>query len=459
MKIKTITAREILDSRSNPTIETEIILDCGLKTKASVPSGASTGIYEAVELRDKNKKRYGGLGVLKACVNVNQKISHYLKGEDVSDQEKIDNLLIKLDSTKNKSKLGANAMLSVSLACARAGALAKNQELYQYLRSIYQSPITNHQFPIPMFNIFNGGAHADSNVDIQEFMVIPSGIKKYTEQLRAGSEIFQALGSVMKKNKLSVNVGNEGGYACNVKNTAQIFDLIMAAIKLAGYQAGQDIFLGIDAGSSEFYDKKKKVYNLKLENKKLPAEKLSELYLSWMEKNPLISLEDPFAENDFTGWQLLNSKIQTRLSVIPAPDRSRGQAPAEIPARTENLYPRDPRFREDNNNKNKLPLLIGDDLFTTNTGRLKIGMEKNLANAAIIKPNQIGTLTETINFIKEAQKNNYKIIVSHRSGETNDDFIADLAVAVGADFVKFGAPNRGERVAKYNRLLEINNNF
>jgi len=454
--IKSIAAREILDSRSNPTIETEITLDCGLKAKASVPSGASTGIYEAMELRDHNKKRYNGFGVLKACENVNKKIANYLHGEDIFDQEKIDNLLLKLDGTKNKSNLGANAILSVSLTCVRAGSLAKNVELHKYLKNISSNHgiprrsaprNDNPSIPVPMFNIFNGGAHADSNVDIQEFMIIPSGIKKYSEQLRAGSEIFHALGKVMKKNNLSTNVGNEGGYAANVKNTTQVFDLIMSAIKLAGYQSGKEIFLGIDAGASEFYDKKIKKYNLNLEHKKLSAEKLANLYLSWISKYPIISLEDPLAEDDFAGWQL--------LSVIPA------QAGIQKNCFRDNS--RDPDFRQDDKKErrkkkeNHCPLLVGDDLFTTNTERLKIGIEKNLANAVIVKPNQIGTLTETFEFIKMARENNYKIIVSHRSGETNDDFIADLAVAVNADFVKFGAPNRGERIAKYNRLLRIQN--
>ncbi|HPA25500.1 MAG TPA: phosphopyruvate hydratase [bacterium] len=451
--IKNIIAREILDSRSNPTIETEITLDCGLKAKASVPSGASTGVHEALELRDNNKKRYNGHGVLKACANVNKKIANYLKGEDILNQEKIDQLLIKL-AGKNKANLGANATLSVSLAVARAATMIKNLELHEYLNSFYSLPVTHYTLPIPTFNIFNGGAHADSNVDIQEFMIIPAGIKKYEDQLRAGSEIFHCLGMVMKKNKLNTNVGNEGGYACHVKTTTQVFDLIITAIKLAGYKPGKEIFLGIDAGSSEFYNKKTKKYNLKLEKKELTAEQLITLYNSWLIKYPLISLEDPLSEDDFAGWSLLNSQNHNLSFVIPA---KAGIQKKEKRKKTKFL---DPDFHQDDNSDYRLPLLVGDDLFTTNTERLKLGIEKNLANAVIVKPNQIGTLTETFEFIKLARENNYKIIVSHRSGETNDDFIADLAVAVQADFVKFGAPNRGERVAKYNRLLEISlNNF
>lgn len=423
-KIEKITAREILDSRGNPTVETTVILDCGIKTKASVPSGASTGEHEAFELRDNDKKRYGGLGVLKACANV-EKISRKLKGMNILEQKKIDEAMVKLDGTDKKEKLGANAILSVSLACARAGALVSNKELYEYSREIYSLPVTHYTLPTPMFNIFNGGKHADTNLDLQEFMIVPIGIKGFSEQVRAGAEIFHALGGVLKKNHLDTDVGNEGGYAPNINNTMQAFDLIMEAIAKAGYRAGTEIALALDIGASELYDEEKRLYTFDLDDDYLLASQLISLYRDWATKYPIISMEDGLAENCWEDWEELTKEFA--------------------------------RFKP-HANFDKM-LLVGDDLFTTNVKRLEAGIKRKAANAVILKPNQIGTLTEAMEFAKVARENNYTIVTSHRSGETCDDFIADLAVAINSEFVKFGSLSRGERVMKYNRLLEINGNL
>jgi enolase len=432
-KIDKLFSREILDSRGNSTIETTVVLDCGIKAKASVPSGASTGEHEAFELHDNDKKRYAGLGVLKACANV-EKINRKLKGMDILDQKKIDNTMIELDGTDNKEKLGANAILPVSLACARAGALVSNKELYEYLRESFQFPrqndccrsvgraVSSFQFPIPMFNIFNGGKHADTNLNLQEFMIVPIGIKSFREQVRAGAEIFHALGGVLKKNHLDTDVGNEGGYAPNIDNTMQAFDLIMEAIKKAGYKAGAEIGLALDVGASELYDKDKRIYTFDLDDYYLLAGQLISLYRDWATKYPIISIEDGLAENSWEDWEELTKEFS--------------------------------RFKP-HANFDKM-LLVGDDLFTTNVKRLNAGIKRKVANAVILKPNQIGTLSEAIEFAKLAKENNYAIVTSHRSGETCDDFIADLAVAINSEFVKFGSLSRGERVTKYNRLLEIN---
>ncbi|MEK7203113.1 MAG: phosphopyruvate hydratase [Patescibacteria group bacterium] len=413
IKIKNIIAREILDSRGNPTIETKVILDNGMITKASAPSGASTGAHEAMELRDGNKTRYDGLGVLSAVKNVEKKIAPKLIGVKATEQEKIDNIMIKLDGAKNKSQLGANAILSVSLACARAGALAEKKELYEYINTLYTIHYTKYKIPTPCFNIFNGGKHADTNLDFQEFMIIPILNTSFKEKIRMGAEIFHALGKVLKKAGYDTDVGSEGGYAPDIISSIQAIELIMAAAIKAGYVPEKDFGLGIDVGSSGLYDQQTKKYIFKLDKAYFTNTTLIHLYREWLRKYPIIYLEDGLAEDDWQGWQELTKKLGQEL------------------------------------------LVVGDDLFVTNEQRLRQGLKEKAANAIIIKPNQIGTLTETINCVKLARKHNYKIIVSHRSGETNDDFIADLAVAVGADYIKAGSLSRGERVVKYNRLMEI----
>jgi enolase len=411
-KIKSIVAREILDSRGNPTIETKIILTNGLKAKASVPSGASTGVHEAYELRDGNKKRYDGLGVLKAVKNVNEVIAKKLIGKDVTKQEQIDNLLIKLDGTKNKKKLGANAILSVSLACARLGSLEKKQELYKYIFDTYKF---DHKFflPLPFFNIFNGGKHADTNLDFQEFMIAPVKNVSFKERVRIGAEVFHKLGEVLRAANLDTDVGNEGGYAPDIDSTIQAIELILAAMIEAGYKPGKDIQLGTDVGSSELYDKKTKKYLFSLDQANFTKDNLIGLYFEWLRKYPFLLIEDGLAEDDWAGWKELTSELGDKL------------------------------------------LIVGDDLFVTNEERLRKGIKEGVANTVLIKPNQVGTLTETINCIKLAKKHNYEIMLSHRSGETDDDFIADLAVAVGSEYIKSGSLSRGERLVKYNRLMEI----
>ncbi len=426
-KIKQITAREILDSRGNPTIETKVILANGITAKASVPSGASTGAHEAYELRD-GGKRYGGLGVLKAVNNVNTKIVKKLIGVDATKQEKIDDLMIKLDGTKNKRKLGANAILSVSLACARTAAIAKKKELYKYIAANYKFPITpqpnkfgagqaNFKLPVPSFNIFNGGKHADTNLDFQEFMILPLKKNSFAEKVRMGAEIFHELGHVLKKAGFDTDVGNEGGYAPDIVSSVQAIELIMAAMVNTGYQPGEDIGLGIDVGSSELYSRETGKYVFKLDQANFTSATLIGLYYEWFKKYPIISIEDGLAEDDWQAWQELTGELGKEI------------------------------------------MIIGDDLFVTNIDRLRRGLKEKAANAILIKPNQVGTLTETIECVKLAQKHNYKIMVSHRSGETCDDFIADLAVAIGADYIKSGSLARGERLAKYNRLMEIEQNL
>ncbi len=415
MKIKEIIAREILDSRGNPTIETKVILVNGVSAKASVPSGVSTGAHEAWELRDGDNHRYGGLGVLKAVANVNKKIADILKGQDVSQQEKIDAEMIKLDGTENKKKLGANAILSVSLACARTAAAARGKELYAYLAATYGFADKKITLPTPCFNIFNGGKHADTNLDFQEFMIVPlhNGKMKFKEQVRIGAEIFHELGAVLREAGFDSDVGSEGGYAPDIVSSIQALELILAAVLRAGYQPGKDVGLGIDVGSSELYDSLTKKYIFRLDQASFTNTSLVGLYDEWLRKYPLVSLEDGLAEDDWAGWRELTRELGQDL------------------------------------------MLVGDDLFATNVSRLRRGLKERVANAILIKPNQVGTLTETMACVTLAQKHNYQIMVSHRSGETNDDFIADLAVAVGADYIKAGSLSRGERLAKYNRLLEI----
>lgn len=411
-KIKLVTAREILDSRGNPTVEAKVVLDNGVIAKASVPSGASTGIHEAWELRDGDKKRYLGQGVLQAVENIRGEINKKLKGKDPLNQAKIDQLMIDLDGTENKQRLGANAILGVSMAVARAAAMSEKMELYQYIAKTYGFG-KKYTLPTPSFNIFNGGKHADTNLDFQEFMILPLPNWQFKDKLRAGSEIFHALGDVLKASGLDTDVGNEGGYAPDIESSIQAIEMIVAAMIKAGYKPGEEIGLGIDVGSSQLYDEAKKQYIFKLDKAHFTTTSLVALYKEWWRKYPIISIEDGLAEDDWEGWREMTKALGDEM------------------------------------------LLIGDDLFVTNEKRLRMGLKEKVANAVLIKLNQVGTLTETINTVKLAQKHNYKIMVSHRSGETCDDFIADLAVAIGAEYIKSGSTCRGERLAKYNRLLEI----
>lgn len=414
MKILKIEAREILDSRGNPTVETKVYLKNGVVGVASVPSGASTGIHEALELRD-GGKRYGGLGVLKAVENVNKKIANLLAGFEVENQQKIDAAMLQMDGTKNKSKLGANAILSVSLACARAGAINKKQPLYIYLAKTFGFSVPN-KLPRPMMNVINGGRHADSGLDVQEFMIVPNILKNnqinFAECVRVGAEVFHSLKSLLHDTNFTVSVGDEGGFAPKLKTDELALVELMKGIKNAGYVAGKDVDLAADCAASEYFNNDKYIF----EKKKLDAQKISEKYCEWLKKYPLISLEDPMAQDDWEGWKILQQELLK--------------------------------------NKQK-PMLVGDDLFVTNIVRLQQGIEQKVANAILIKVNQIGSLTETIQTIKLAKQNNYKTIISHRSGETADTFIADLAVAVAADFIKTGSLSRSERVEKYNRLMQI----
>ncbi len=413
-KISEIKAREILDSRGNPTVETRVTLKNGISAKASVPSGASTGIHEAYELRDKDSKRYEGMGVLRAVDNVNNLIAKALQGVQITSQKEIDKIMIDLDGTKNKSKLGANAILSVSLACARVAAIDAKLELFAYIKKTYEFDAST-KMPTPSFNIFNGGKHADTNLDFQEFMIMSMVEMRFSEKVRMGAEIFHELGRVLKKAGFDTDVGNEGGYAPDIRSSIQAIELIMAACLNAGYVPGKDVGLGIDVGSSELYDIETKEYIFALDHASFTKDTLSGLYHEWLRKYPIISIEDGLAEDDWEGWKKMNQELGDKM------------------------------------------LLIGDDLFATNIERLRMGLKENAANAILIKPNQVGSLSETIECIKLAQKHNYKIMTSHRSGETCDDFIADLAVAVNADYIKSGSLSRGERLSKYNRLMEIEN--
>uniref|UniRef100_A0A7V5Y0G0 Enolase n=1 Tax=candidate division WOR-3 bacterium TaxID=2052148 RepID=A0A7V5Y0G0_UNCW3 len=406
-KIKDLKAREILDSRGLPTIEVECYLVTGEIGRASIPAGASKGKYEALEVRD-NEKRYFGKGVKRAIQNIEVVIKKELIGLDVLEQKKIDNLLKELDGTENKSNLGANAILGVSLACAKAASAFCKLPLYRYLGGI-----NTFTLPVPYFNIINGGLHAGNNLDIQEYMIVPLGIETFREKLRAGSEIFHTLKNILKKEGKTIGLGDEGGFAANFENNEEPLKYLTKAIEEAGYEVGKEIFLAIDAASSNFYDERANVYYLKLENKKLSSEELIEYYENWIANYPIIAIEDGLSEEDWEGWQKLTQKLAEKIQ------------------------------------------LIGDDIFVTNIERLKRGIEKKVANGILIKPNQIGTLTETMECINFAKENGYKVMISHRSGETEDAFIADLAVATNAGQIKTGAPQRGERIAKYNQLLRI----
>lgn len=409
-KIKKISAREILDSRGNPTVEVEVVLDNKVKAWAAVPSGASTGSYEALELRDGDAKRYGGKGVLKAVANVNKKIAPKLIGLNPRDQKKIDQLMIDLDGTKNKSKLGANAILGVSLAVARAGAIDSKKPLYAYLKDKYFAKDKKWSFPVPMMNILNGGAHAGWSIDIQEFMITPQQ-KNIKEAIRCGAEVFHALKTILKDMKYPITVGDEGGYAPRLPGNDRALEVMEQAVIMAGYQFGKDVKIAIDSAASEFY--KGGLYNMKADKANRNYNQMVEMYKGWINKYPIQSLEDGLAEDDWDGWKKLTQEVGKKVT------------------------------------------LVGDDLFVTNVERLREGIAQKVGNAVLIKLNQIGSLTETIDCIKLAQANKYKVAVSHRSGETADDFIADLAVASSAEFIKTGSLCRTERVAKYNRLMEI----
>jgi enolase len=403
--IAKIHAREILDSRGNPTLEAEVTLEDGSFGRAMVPSGASTGTKEAVELRDGDKTRYLGKGVRKAVENVNTTIASALKGFDAADQEGLDRRLIDLDGTENKGRLGANALLGVSLANAHAVAASKKQPLWQYLAT---GDVT---LPVPMMNIINGGAHADNNVDFQEFMVLPVGFDSFAESLRAGTEIFHSLKSVLKGHGLSTAVGDEGGFAPDFRSNVEALDTILEAIGKAGYTAGEDVLLGLDVASSEFFDNGK--YHLVGENKRLTSEQFVDFLADWAAQYPIITIEDGLAEDDWAGWKLLTDRIGKKVQ------------------------------------------LVGDDLFVTNPKIFKEGIESGTANAILIKVNQIGTLSETLEAIAMAHHANYAAVVSHRSGETEDTTIADIAVATTATQIKTGSLCRSDRVAKYNQLLRI----
>lgn len=409
MKITKIQSQEVLDSRGNPTIQTTIWSD-DVSATASVASGASTGTHEAWELRDNDKKRYGGKGVLKACKNVENKIFPKTKGLDVDHQKEIDEIMLDLDHTANKSKLGANTILSVSLAAARLAAKLHHLELFEYLAQIHQ--YTPKKLPTPLFNVINGGKHADSGLDVQEFFIIPQD-KKFDEQLRKASEVYHILKSQLAKQGFSVGLGDEGGFAPKLKGTDEALTQLRKAVKTAGFKEKTDFNFGMDVAASEFYNAAKKKYESKMSGKDASASDLIKIYKQLATKYPLQIIEDGLAEDDFLGWKLLTQELSSKL------------------------------------------ILVGDDLFVTNPQRIQAGITQKIANAVLIKPNQIGSLTETFAAIKLAQENHYKIVISHRSGETCDSFISDLAVAVGADYIKAGAPARGERVAKYNRLLEI----
>ena len=405
--IEHVQAREILDSRGNPTVEAEVVLADGVIGRASVPSGASTGENEAVELRDGDKKRYGGKGVLKAVQNVNDVIAPALQGFDALDQVEVDRALLELDGTSNKSKLGANALLAVSMATARAAATQLEIPLYRYLGGPNARTL-----PVPLMNILNGGAHADNNVDFQEFMVVPVGVTTFTEALRMGAEIFHQLKAVLKSKGYATSVGDEGGFAPNLRSNEEAIETILESIAKAGYTTGADCLLALDPAASEFYDGKRYVFK-KSDKRKLTGEEMVAYWKSWCDQYPIISIEDGMAENDWTGWKLLTDEVGDRVQ------------------------------------------LVGDDLFVTNTTFLQKGIDLGVANSILIKVNQIGTLTETLDCIELAQRNRRTTIISHRSGETEDPFIADLAVATNAGQIKTGSLSRTDRTAKYNQLLRI----
>lgn len=407
--ISEIFARQILDSRGNPTVEVDVLTDEGAMGRAAVPSGASTGIHEAAELRDNDKKKYLGKGVLKAVKNVNDIIAPVLLGNDVADQTGIDELMIQLDGTPNKSKLGANAILAISMAVAKAAAEEASLPLFRYIGGTNAKTL-----PIPMMNILNGGAHADNKIDFQEFMVMPVGATSFSEGLRWGVEIFHALKTVLKKKGFSTNVGDEGGFAPNIQSNEEAIETVLTAIQAAGYKTGSQIVIAMDAANSELWNSKKKKYVFhKSSGKEMSSEQLVKFWASWVKQYPIASIEDGMAEDDWNGWKMLTEAVGEKCQ------------------------------------------LVGDDLFVTNVTRLQQGIDKNIANSLLVKVNQIGTITETINAVTLAQHNGYNTVMSHRSGETEDNTIADLAVGLNCGQIKTGSASRSDRMAKYNQLIRI----
>ena len=406
--ISKVHARQILDSRGNPTIEVDVLTSDGLIGRAAVPSGASTGIHEAVELRDQDATKYLGKGVLKAVGNVNSKINELLVGMDVMDQKTIDLALIKLDGTSNKSNLGANAILGTSLAVARAAADSSNMSLFKYVGGV--GAVT---MPVPMMNILNGGSHADNLIDIQEFMVMPFGASSFSEGLRWGTEIFHHLKGVLKKQGMSTNVGDEGGFAPNLKSNEEAIEVVIQAIEKAGFRPGEDIYIALDAASSEFYKSDTGNYHFDSTGENLTSAEMVSFWKNWVSRYPIISIEDGLAEDDWEGWSLLTKEIGSKVQ------------------------------------------LVGDDLFVTNTKRLQRGISEGIANSILVKVNQIGSLTETIEAVQLATRNSYTSVMSHRSGETEDNTIADLAVALNCGQIKTGSASRSDRMSKYNQLLRI----
>ncbi|MBI5541698.1 MAG: phosphopyruvate hydratase [Bacteroidia bacterium] len=406
--ISRIFARQILDSRGNPTVEVDLITDRGIIGRASVPSGASTGKYEAKELRDNDKGRYLGRGVSKAVYNVNKVLNDELKGIFITDQVSIDQAMIAIDGTENKSTIGANAILAVSIAAAKAAAQTTGQSLYRYLGGVNATTL-----PVPMMNILNGGAHSDNNIDIQEYMIMPTNADSFSDALRMGTEVFHHLKNILKEKGLSTNVGDEGGFAPNLKSNEEAIEYIIKAIEKAGYKAGKDIFIAIDAAASELYNSKEKVYSLSKGKQKLTSAEMINYWIKWVKKYPIVSIEDGLDQDDWAGWIELNKKMGDSVQ------------------------------------------LVGDDLFVTNTSRLAKGIMEGAANSILIKLNQIGTLTETINTVQLATKWGFTSIISHRSGETEDTTIAELAVALNTGLIKTGSLCRSERIAKYNQLLRI----
>ncbi|MBX7139991.1 MAG: phosphopyruvate hydratase [Chitinophagales bacterium] len=407
--IITITGRQILDSRGNPTVEAEVFTEKGFTGRAAVPSGASTGVHEAVELRDSEKKEYGGKGVKQAVKNVNKVLAKELEGVNVFDQAMIDRIMLQVDGTDNKSRLGANAILAVSLAAAHAAAAELNQPLFRYVGGVNARTL-----PVPMMNILNGGAHADNKIDFQEFMIMPFGGDTFSEALRMGVEVFHALKGVLKKAGYSTNVGDEGGFAPNIQSNEEAIETVLKAIDEAGYKAGKDIWIALDPAASEFWDEKTEKYIFKKSsNEVFSSEEMVAYWRNWVDKYPIVSIEDGLAEDDWKGWRKMTQELGERIQ------------------------------------------LVGDDLFVTNTKRLNKGIKEGVANSILVKVNQIGTLTETINAVDTAHRNAYTSVMSHRSGETEDTTIADLAVALNCGEIKTGSLSRSDRVAKYNQLLRI----
>ncbi len=407
-QIVNIQARQILDSRGNPTVEVEVITNQGVLGRAAVPSGASTGVHEAVELRDNDKSRYLGKGVLQAVRNVNTAINETLKGFYIDDQLAIDREMIKLDATANKSNLGANAMLAVSMACAQAAAQEHGLPLFNYLGGVNARIL-----PIPLMNILNGGQHADNLIDIQEFMVMPVSATTFNEALRMGTEIFHNLKAVLKADGYATNVGDEGGFAPNLKSNEEAIEYVLRGVEKAGYKPGEDVFIALDAAASEFYNEEKKLYIFESNGKQMSSEEMVNYWIEWTKKYPVISIEDGLAQDDWNGWKLMTDKIGKKIQIV------------------------------------------GDDLFVTNPIRLKRGINEGIANSILVKLNQIGTVSETLEAVSLAHNNSYTSIISHRSGETEDVFIAELAVALNTGLIKTGSASRSDRVAKYNQLLRI----